>query len=118
MKSLRAFGEELRELFRVRRIDAPEAMLIAPDQAYFLRQNLRLTLLNARLALLMRNEDVYRSDLEQARRWIDRYFDTRHRNVEAVQAQLRQLLDIALELEPPRIDESLAAVRAARAGVR
>ena len=117
-RSLRALGGELRELFQVRRIDSPDVMLVAPEQAYFLRQNLRLMLLDARLALLTRNDTVYRSDLERARRWIDSYYDTGHRNVEAVQAQLRQLLDAKLMLEPPRIDESLAAVRSARAGGR
>src|SRR5690606_11218134 len=71
--TLGAFGKELRELFRVRRVDSPDAVLVAPQQAYFLRQNLRLMLLNARLALLSRNGDAYRADLERARRWIDSY---------------------------------------------
>jgi uncharacterized protein HemX len=113
-----AVRKELRELFNVRRIDAPDAMLMSPQQAYFLRQNLRLMLLNARLALLTRNEEVYRADLERARRWIGSYYDSEHRNVVAVQAQLRQLIDARLVLEPPRIDESLAAVRLARTTVR
>src|SRR5690606_11299799 len=50
--------EELASLFRVRRVDAPDAALIAPDQVYFLRENLRLRLLNARLALLSRNDPL------------------------------------------------------------
>ena len=116
--TLGAFGKELRELFRVRRVDSPDAVLVAPQQAYFLRQNLRLMLLNARLALLSRNGDAYRADLERARRWIDSYYDGEHRNVIAVQNQLRQMLDAKLVLEPPRIDDSLAAVRKARAAVR
>jgi len=116
--TLGAFGNELRELFRVRRIDSPEAVLVAPSEAYFLRQNLRLTLLNARLALLSRNASVYRSDLERARRWIESYYDGEHRNVIAVQNQLRQMLDAKLVLEPPRIDDSVAAVRLARTATR
>ncbi|TXL66993.1 uroporphyrinogen-III C-methyltransferase [Zeimonas arvi] len=116
--TLGAFGKELRDLFRVRRVDSPDAVLVAPQQAYFLRQNLRLMLLNARLALLSRNGDAYRADLERARRWIHSYYDGEHRNVIAVQNQLRQMLDARLVLEPPRIDDSLAAVRKARAAVR
>ena len=116
--TLSAFGKELRDLFRVRRVDSPDAVLVAPQQAYFLRQNLRLMLLNARLALLSRNGEAYRADLERARRWIDSYYDGEHRNVVAVQNQLRQMLDAKLVLEPPRIDDSLAAVRKARAAVR
>ena len=113
-----AFGAELRHLFRVRRIDSPDAVLVAPEQAYFLRQNLRLMLLNARLALLSRNDSAFRGDLERARRWIAAYFDTEHRNVLAVQSQLGQLLDAKIVLDPPRIDESVSAVRLARASGR
>jgi uroporphyrin-3 C-methyltransferase/uroporphyrinogen III methyltransferase/synthase len=113
-----AFGAELRDLFRVRRVDSPDALLVAPAQAYFLRQNLRLMLLNARLALLSRNDSAYRGDLERARRWIGTYFDTEHRNVMAVQAQLGQLLEAKIVLDPPRIDDSVAAVRLARASSR
>lgn len=116
--TLGAYGKELRDLFRVRRVDSPDAVLVAPQQGYFLRQNLRLTLLNARLALLSRNGAAYRADLERARRWIDSYYDGEHRNVIAVQSQLRQMLDAKLVLEPPRIDDSVAAVRQARAAVR
>jgi uroporphyrin-3 C-methyltransferase/uroporphyrinogen III methyltransferase/synthase len=116
--TLAALGSELQDLFRVRKIDSPDALLVSPKQAYFLRQNLRLMLLNARLALLSRSDAVYRSDLERARRWIDTYYDGEQRNVIAVQAQLRQLLDTKLVLEPLRIDDSLAAVRLARTTVR
>jgi uroporphyrin-3 C-methyltransferase/uroporphyrinogen III methyltransferase/synthase len=115
---LDGFGHELRQLFRVRQVDKPDAILVSPDQAYFLRQNLRLMLLNARLGLLSRNVPVYRADLERASRWIDTYYDGEHRNVIAVQNQLRQMLEAQLNLEPPRIDDSLAAVRTARAAVR
>jgi len=44
---LTALRGELQQLFRVRRVDTPDAALLAPEQAYFLRQNLRLLLLNA-----------------------------------------------------------------------
>ncbi len=54
---------EVRSLVRVTRIDHPDAMLIAPEQSYFLRENLKLRLLNARLALLSRQFDTAQSDL-------------------------------------------------------
>src|SRR5205085_8136758 len=57
---------EVRSLVRVTRIDHPEAMLLAPDQAFFLRENLKLRLLNARLALLARQFDSAQSDLQAA----------------------------------------------------
>ncbi|MCO5119031.1 MAG: uroporphyrinogen-III C-methyltransferase [Burkholderiaceae bacterium] len=107
--------EELSSLFRVRRVDAPDAALIAPDQAYFLRENLRLRLLNARLALLSRNDPLFRSDIEQAVKWIERYFDRSAPEVGRALAQLEQLARARTAGEAPSVNDSLGAVRAARA---
>ncbi|MBX3589855.1 MAG: uroporphyrinogen-III C-methyltransferase [Burkholderiaceae bacterium] len=112
---LSALRDELQQLFRVRRVDTPDAALVAPEQAYFLRQNLRLLLLNARLALLSRNESLFRSDVERAVGWLRSYYDPDNRGVSSATAQLRQLLGARIALEPPTLAESLAAVRAARA---
>jgi uroporphyrin-3 C-methyltransferase/uroporphyrinogen III methyltransferase/synthase len=112
---LSALRDELQQLFRVRRVDTPDAALVAPEQAYFLRQNLRLLLLNARLALLSRNETLFRSDVERAVGWLRSYYDPDNRGVSSATAQLRQLLGTRIALEPPTLAESLAAVRAARA---
>lgn len=110
-----ALRDELEQLFRVRRVDAPDAMLLAPEQSYFLRQNLRLLLLNARLSLLSRNEKLFRVDVERAIDWMRTYYDGDDRAVAGAVAQLRQLLGTRIVLEPPTLAESLSAVRAARA---
>jgi uroporphyrin-3 C-methyltransferase len=102
---------ELRQLVVVRRIDAPEPPLIAPQQAWFLRENLKLRLLNARLALLTRDEAGYREDLRVAQSWIQRYFDARAKASQAALAQLRQLSSASVSFEPPSIADSLEAVR-------
>jgi uroporphyrin-3 C-methyltransferase len=106
---------ELKQLVVVRRVDAPEPPLLAPTQAYFLRENLRLRLLNARLALLARSQASYQEDLRLAQEWLKRYFDARARAVQAAAAQLRQLQAATVALEPPpSIADSLEAVRAFR----
>jgi uroporphyrin-3 C-methyltransferase len=102
---------ELRQLVVVRRMDAPEPPLLPPTQAYFLRQNLRLRLLNARLSVLMRDESGYREDLRAAQAWIRRYFDNRAKATGEVLAQIRQLSSASLSFEVPAISESLEAVR-------
>lgn len=112
---LEKLRDELQQLFRVRRIDTPDALLVAPEQTYFLRQNLRLLLLNARLTLLSRNEALFRSDLERAAAWLRAYYDGDHRGVANASAQLRQMLGARIALEAPTLSESIAAVRAARA---
>jgi uroporphyrin-3 C-methyltransferase len=102
---------ELRQLVVVRRIDAPEPPLLPPQQAYFLRENLKLRLLNARLALLTRDEAGYREDLRVAQGWIQRYFDARAKGSQAALAQLKQLSAASVSFEPPSIADSLEAVR-------
>jgi uroporphyrin-III C-methyltransferase len=102
---------ELRQLVVVRRIDAPEPPLIAPPQAWFLRENLKLRLLNARLALLTRDEAGYREDLRVSQAWIQRYFDARAKASQAALAQLKQLSSASVGFEPPSIADSLEAVR-------
>jgi uroporphyrin-3 C-methyltransferase len=106
---------ELRQLVVVRRIDTPEAPLLLPPQAYFLRENLKLRLLNARLALLTRDEAGYREDLRTAQAWIQRYFDARSKGAQAALAQLKQLSAASVSFEPPSIADSLEAVRSFKA---
>jgi uncharacterized protein HemX len=107
---------ELRQLVVVRRVDSPEPPLLAPTQAYFLRENLRLRLLNARLGLLARNQGAFQEDLRAAQQWLQRYFDPRARATQAAQSQLRQLQAATLNFEPPpSISDSLEAVRGFKA---
>ena len=101
---------ELRSLVVVRQI-TPEPPLLPPTQAYFLRENLRLRLLNARLSLLMRDEAGYREDLRVAQAWVRRYFDTRPKQTADALAQLKALSSASLCFEMPGISESLEAVR-------
>jgi len=102
---------ELRQLVVVRRIDGAEPPLLPPTQAYFLRENLRLRLLNARLSLLARDEAGYRADLRASQAWIQRYFDAKSKPAAEALAQLKTLLGTSLSFEMPSISESLEAVR-------
>ncbi|GAC1415756.1 MAG: hypothetical protein NVSMB6_18110 [Burkholderiaceae bacterium] len=102
---------EIRQLIRVRKVDMPDALLLSPDQAYYARENLKLRLLTARLALLSRNESAFRSDMIASQEAITRYFDTRARQTQAVQASLRQVQGSRVAIELPTLAESLSAVR-------
>lgn len=107
---------EARTLLRVTRIDHPEAALISPDQSFFLRENLKLRLLNARLALLSRQFDTAQSDLRDCQEMLNRYFDARSRKVSGVAELLRQVAGQARQVSVPRPDDTLAALTAAAAG--
>ena len=103
--------QELRQLIVVRQVNNPEPPLLPPSQAYFVRENLRLRLLNARLSLLTRDEAGYREDLRTAQRWIQRYFDPRSKQTADALNQLKQLSSTTFSFEMPTIGESLEAVR-------
>jgi uncharacterized protein HemX len=102
---------ELRQLVVVRQVGNAEPPLLPPSQAYFVRENLRLRLLNARLSLLARDEAGYREDLRTAQRWIQRYFDPRSKQTAEALNQLKQLSSTTVSFELPTITESLEAVR-------
>jgi uroporphyrin-3 C-methyltransferase/uroporphyrinogen III methyltransferase/synthase len=102
---------EMKDLIRVRRVDTSDALLLSPNQAYYARENLKLRLLNARLALLTRNETAFRSDLIAAQDAISKYFDTRAKQTQTTQALLRQVQASNLAIEMPTLAESLNAVR-------
>lgn len=106
---------EVRQLVVVRHMTAPEPPLLPPTQAFFLRENLRLRLLNARLSLLARDEAGYREDLRVAQQWIRRYFDPRSKQSAEALGQLKQLASTSISFEMPTISESLEAVRAFKA---
>jgi len=105
---------EIRQLVRVRSVNNPEALLLSPEEAFFARENLKLRLLNARMALLSRNDSAFRSDLLEADRALLRYFDTRARQTQAAHEIIRQLQDSVLNIDMPTLSHSLAAVRQSR----
>jgi uroporphyrin-3 C-methyltransferase len=108
--------DELRSLVRVSRIEEPDAALQTPEQSFFLRENLKLKLLNAKLGLLSRQIDSARSDLASASSAMGRFFDASSRKTQTAQALLQQMQTQMKALEVPRVDETLAALATAAAG--
>jgi uroporphyrin-3 C-methyltransferase len=89
-------------------------MLLGQQQQMLVRQQLRLRLLNARQALLGRNDRLYRADLSEAQTLLNRYYDVRQRDAAAALASMKQLASAPLSVETPNINDSVSAVRAAR----
>jgi uroporphyrin-3 C-methyltransferase/uroporphyrinogen III methyltransferase/synthase len=103
--------DDIRQLVRVRTVDTPEALMLSPSESYFVRENLKLRLLNARLALLSRNEGTFRDDLNSAQEQMLKYFDVRARSTQGAQALLRQVQANNVSIDVPDLSESLNAVR-------
>jgi uroporphyrin-3 C-methyltransferase len=104
----------MKGLVRIRNLDTPEPQLLAPAQTYFLRENLKLRLLAARVSLLARDESTFRSDVRAAQAWIAKYFDARSRTATTALASLKQIAETPVAIGVPDINASLAAVRTAR----
>ena len=103
---------EVRSLVRITRIDHPEAMLVAPDQAFYLRENLKLRLLNARLGLLARQFDAAQGDLRWVTSAIERYCDRSSKRTQIALDLLLQVAQQARQSAPARPDETFAALAA------
>lgn len=108
--------DETRGLLRVSRIDRPEAVLLSPEQAFFLRENLKLMLLNARLGVLARQPDAARADLASASNALNKYFDPASRRTQAAATTLQQAQAHLKTAQLPGIDDTLAALATAAAG--
>jgi len=113
----RGVWDELKSLIRVTRIDRPDAALMAPENAFFLRENLKLRLLNARLALLSRQYDTAQSDLLGALTLLERYFDRASRRTALTTDLVRQVAGQARQVTVLRPDDTLAALAALNPGV-
>ena len=90
--------------------------MLAPEQVFFLRENLKLKVLNARLALLSRQLDAARNEITAIAVALNRYFDPASRRTQAAATLLQQLQAQVKSSEPPRIDDTLAALATAAAG--
>lgn len=114
---IRNFGRdawaEIRQLVRIRHLDHPDLALLTPPQTYFLRQNLRLRLLSARLAALQRDEVTYLGDLAAARAWIVDYFSPRDPFTVTMLEDIVTLETTPVVLKDADVGASLKAVRAA-----
>lgn len=103
-------------LVRISRIDRPEASLLAPEQSYFVRENLKLRLLNVRLAVLARHFESAQADMNQVTRDLNKYFDVVSGQGPLTVSLARDILAQSKNTEIPRIDATMAALATAAAG--
>src|SRR5437899_8994976 len=111
---LRNVWADMKQLVRIESSDRPAAPLLLPSQQYFLRENLRLRLLSARIALVNHDDASFKSDIAASATWVAKYFDTRTKPVQALQASLKQFAATPLAGEMPDLSRSLEALRVLR----
>jgi uroporphyrin-3 C-methyltransferase len=112
---VRDVGTELRQLVRIEASERPAAPLLPPSQEYFLRENLKLRLLSARVALLNHEDEAFKADVNAAEAWLRQYFDTRTKAVQTLQTVLKQLAATPTAGDIPDLARTLEAMRVLRA---
>jgi uroporphyrin-3 C-methyltransferase len=115
LRLVREAWAEIKSLVRIEVADRPAAPLVPPQQQYFLRENLRLRLLAARIALLSHDDNGFKTDVTAASAWIKQYFDTRTKVVQSLVTTLTQLAATPMPAELPDVAASLTALRSLKA---
>lgn len=110
-----ALKTEVMQLFRVQKIDSAEALLLSPEQSFFVRENLRLRLSSLRLALLSRNESMAKQEAQAAASILQTYFDSAQAGISTAQGNLRELQNAKIAVDLPSLIDTLNQVRALRA---
>src|SRR3990167_6700393 len=110
-KLLREIWQDVKQLVRIEDTGKTEAPLLPPDQEFFLRENLKLRLLSARLALLSRDEDSFHQELKTAQNWTARYFDVKSSEGMRMLDGLKKIAASPVSIELPDVSPSLQAVR-------
>ncbi len=107
---------ELVKLVRVSRIESPDAVLLSPEQTYFLRENLKLKILNARLGLLGRQIQSAKTDLASVADDVRKYSDPTSKQAQSLQSALSLVQTQLGNASIPALDSSFAALTLAAAG--
>jgi uroporphyrin-3 C-methyltransferase len=111
-----AIWQEMKGMVRIQRLDREDVALLAPGQGYFLRENLKLRLLNARLALFSRDQWTFRNELKVVQALLSRHFEASDKAVQTAQETLRQMTMSEINVELPTLNDSQAALRTLRQG--
>lgn len=113
-RALRGLRQELKSLVVISHSGASAVLL--PKEAYFLRQNLRLQLEAARLALLLKDGQQFQASLRACQDWLRGHFDLGDPDARAALAMLDAAAATDLERAVPSVSRSLQALEDYLAG--
>lgn len=113
---LASVWQEFKGLVRVSQVDQAQGVLISPEQAFFVRENLKLRLLNARMALLARQLDAAKADTVIVQKEIHQYFNLNQKSTTVALSLLDNIQANLKQVQLPPLAESLTAIAQAQAG--
>jgi len=94
----------------IRRRDVPMQVLMDPQWEGLVRQNLRMLLEQAQVALLSGNGQLYRESLERAQHWVAEFFESDGAAARAMYAEIEQLRQVEVDVQLPDLSRSLQAL--------
>lgn len=106
-----AIWKDIRSLIVIRNHEKPLQPLLAPNQHFFLVQNLALLLEQSRLALLNGHNEIYQERLETTEKWINQYFDTEHNVTRNMLASIDELQKFDIDPTLPDISSTFSAIK-------
>ena len=98
---------QARGLVTITRVDHPDALLASPTQHEFLRANLKLRVLNARLDLLSRNAFGFKTDMQDIQRVLQTQFNQHQPRTQMARALAAQIAQVDLTAQPAANLQSL-----------
>ncbi len=107
----KAIWEDIKSLVVIRNHEEPVKALLAPEQRFFLTENLRLQLEQARLAMLSNEAAVYQERLKTAISWMEKYFDKNAKTTSAALQTLKQLQQQDIAPALPDLTRSYKAIQ-------
>lgn len=113
-RAVHAVWREIRLLVRVEDTGLQQIPLLPPREEFFLRENMKLRLMLARLAMMSHDETGYRQELNTAQQWTRRYFDAGSPDGRRMLQELDKLARSSIRIDMPDISTSLQAVRTYR----
>jgi len=111
-----AIWQDLLKLFQIQRHNERIQPLLSPEHRFFLVQNLKLQLEQARLALLNNQPIIYKDRIQQAQQWIKRYFNNQNSLSESINKSLAELAQAKLNVTLPDISSTLTKVQLLNSG--
>ncbi|MBN4080286.1 uroporphyrinogen-III C-methyltransferase [Beggiatoa alba] len=103
--------QDLLNLFHIQKYNTTVQALLSPEHRFFLLQNLKLQLEQARLALLNNQPIIYKDRIHQAQQWIMQYFDNQHSLTTSVLETLSTLENTDINIVLPDISSSLTKLQ-------
>ena len=100
-----AVWHDLKNLIVIRDHAQPIAPMLTPEQRFFLMENLRLQLEQARLAMLSGQAEIYQERINTAIKWIEQHFDQQASQTVGTLTTLRQLAAASIAPKLPDISE-------------